>query len=96
MKTTAYRRDDEGWILTTTGSSKFEAIEKLTSAGLKVTDVVVLVDRQSGAAEALQQAGIKLHAVLTLTRLIDYWEKTWRIPAEQVQAVRQFLEVQPG
>ncbi|HPC07205.1 MAG TPA: orotate phosphoribosyltransferase, partial [Anaerolineaceae bacterium] len=82
--------------LTTTGGSKFEAIEKLTSAGLKVTDVVVLVDRQSGAAEALQQAGIKLHAVLTLTRLIDYWEKTGRIPAEQVQAVRQFLEVQPG
>lgn len=82
--------------LTTTGSSKFEAIEKLTSAGLKVTDVVVLVDRQSGAAEALQQAGIKLHAVLTLTRLIDHWEKTGRIPAEQVQAVRQFLGVQPG
>ncbi len=82
--------------LTTTGGSKFEAIEKLTSAGLKVTDVVVLVDRQSGAAEALQQAGIKLHAVLTLTRLIDYWEKMGRIPAEQVQAVRQFLGVQPG
>ncbi len=82
--------------LTTTGGSKFEAIEKLTGAGLKVEDVVVLVDRQSGAAEALQQAGIKLHAVLTLSRLIDYWEKTNRIPAEQIQAVREFLKMQPG
>ncbi len=82
--------------LTTTGGSKFEAIEKLTGAGLKVEDVVVLVDRQSGAAEALQQAGIKLHAVLTLTRLIDYWEKINRIPAEQIQSVREFLKVQPG
>jgi uridine monophosphate synthetase len=82
--------------LTTTGGSKFEAIEKLTAAGLKVEDVVVLVDRQSGAAEALQQAGIKLHAVLTLSRLIDYWEKANRIPAEQIQAVREFLKVQPG
>ena len=33
--------------LATTGGSKFEAIEKLTGAGLVVKDVVVLVDRQS-------------------------------------------------
>ena len=39
--------------LATTGGSKFEAIEKLTAAGLMVHDVVVLIDRQSGAAEAL-------------------------------------------
>ena len=39
--------------LTTTGGSKFEAIEKLTAAGLKVQDVIVLIDRQSGASEAL-------------------------------------------
>nr|WP_321508864.1 orotate phosphoribosyltransferase [uncultured Hyphomonas sp.] len=31
--------------LATTGGSKFEAIEKLTSVGLKVKDVVVLIDR---------------------------------------------------
>ena len=37
--------------LATTGGSKFEAIEKLTGAGLVVKDVVVLVDRQSGAKE---------------------------------------------
>src|SRR5689334_915937 len=48
--------------LTTTGGSKFEGIEKLTSAGLKVRDVVVLVDRQSGAKESLEQAGLQLHA----------------------------------
>ncbi len=82
--------------LTTTGGSKFEAIEKLTGAGLKVKDVVVLVDRQSGAAEALHTAGIQLHAVLTLTSLIDYWEQTSRIPAEQILAVRDFIKVQPG
>jgi uridine monophosphate synthetase len=32
--------------LATTGGSKFEAIEKLTAAGLKVRDVIVLIDRQ--------------------------------------------------
>src|SRR6185369_4607756 len=62
--------------LATTGGSKFEAIEKLTAAGLKVRDVMVLVDRQSGARESLEQAGFQLHAVLTITQLLDHWEGT--------------------
>lgn len=77
--------------LATTGGSKFEAIEKLTSAGLIVEDVAVLIDRQSGAKEALQTAGFNLYAALTLTGLLDHWETTERIPAEQIKAVREFL-----
>src|SRR5512137_1215271 len=57
--------------LATTGGSKFEAIEKLTAVGLKVKDIVVLVDRQSGAKESLEQAGYSMHAVLTITQLLD-------------------------
>jgi uridine monophosphate synthetase len=78
--------------LATTGGSKFEAIEKLSAAGLQVQDVVVLIDRQSGATEALAQAGYRLHAVLTLTALLDYWEATRRIPIEQIKATREFLK----
>jgi len=77
--------------LATTGGSKFEAIEKLTSASLKVIDVVVLIDRQSGASEALAEAGYRLHAVLSLSDLLDYWESTGRIPTEQIAAARSFL-----
>ncbi|MCC6147591.1 MAG: orotidine-5'-phosphate decarboxylase [Anaerolineaceae bacterium] len=79
--------------LATTGGSKFEAIDKLTDAGLQVQDVVVLIDRQSGAGEALAQAGYRLHAVLTLTDLLDYWQSAGRIPLEQIQAARAFLHV---
>jgi uridine monophosphate synthetase len=77
--------------LATTGGSKFEAIDKLVDAGLVVRDVVVLVDRQSGAAEALEQAGLRLHAVFTLTALLDYWEHTGQVHADYIRAVRQFL-----
>ena len=77
--------------LATTGGSKFEAIEKLTSAGLKVRDIVVLIDRQSGAREALAEAGYHLHAVLTLHEMLDYWEQQRRVPGEQITAVRAFL-----
>ena len=77
--------------LATTGGSKFEAIEKLTAVGLLVKDVVVLVDRQSGAKEALAQAGYNLHAVLTIAEMLDHWEETGKVPAAHIQAARAFL-----
>lgn len=77
--------------LATTGGSKFEAIQRLTKAGLVVKDIIVLIDRQSGAAETLAAEGYHLHAVLKLTNLLDYWEATNRIPAEQITASRNFL-----
>ena len=78
--------------LATTGGSKFEAIEKLTGAGLIVKDVVVLVDRQSGAKESLEQAGFHLHAVLTITQLLDYWEKTGKVEKDKIEETRKFLK----
>jgi uridine monophosphate synthetase len=78
--------------LATTGGSKFEAIEKLTGAGLKVKDVVVLIDRQSGAKEALAGAGYELHAVLTITQLLDYWEQAGKVEEDKIKETREFLQ----
>jgi len=78
--------------LATTGGSKFEAIEKLTGAGLKVKDVVVLVDRQSGAKEFLEQAGYSLYAVLTITQLLDHWERTGKVDKNKIAETRKFLK----
>jgi len=78
--------------LATTGGSKFEAIEKLTGVGLVVKDVVVLVDRQSGAKESLEQAGYSMHAVLTISQLLNYWEKTGKVEKHKIEATRNFLE----
>lgn len=77
--------------LATTGTSKFEAIEKLTSAGLVVSDIVVLIDRQSGATQALSEAGYKLHAVMTLSDLLDYYEQGGKVPKPDLDAARAFL-----
>jgi len=78
--------------LATTGGSKFEAIEKLTAVGMKVTDIVVLVDRQSGAKESLEQAGYAMHAVLTITQLLDYYESTGKVEKDKIAETRKFLE----
>lgn len=77
--------------LATTGGSKFEAIERLTAAGLVVKDIVVLVDRQSGAKESLEQAGFSMHAVLTITDLLAHWEESGRVEKDRIEATRRFL-----
>lgn len=78
--------------LATTGETKFEAIEKLTDAGLQVRDIVVLIDRGQGAGDLLARAGYTLHAVATLPGLLDIWRASGAITTEQYAAVKRFLK----
>ena len=54
----------------TTGGSTLQTVERLRAAGLVVEDMVVLIDREQGAREALRRAGVRLHACL---RLSEVW-----------------------
>jgi len=78
--------------LATTGASKFEAIERLEEVGLQVSDVVVLIDRQSGARGELSNRGIKMHAIFELDELIEYWSDSGAISMEHADQVRVFLQ----
>ena len=78
--------------LTTTGDSKFEAIQKLEEVGLVVRDVVVLIDRMQGATEVLAQAGYRLHSVVSLPALLDEWLRQGAISKSQHAEVTAFLQ----
>ncbi len=79
--------------LATTGGSKFEAVERLRKAGLEVRDVVVLIDRMGGAAQALAEAGYNLYTVFTLAELIDHWAGTSQVSVEDAAEVRRYLGI---
>ena len=79
--------------LATTGGAKIEAIQKLEAAGLRVSDVLVLIDREQGAAETLAEAGYHLHAVVTLRQLLDEWHTSGAITAKQFDSVLDLLSV---
>ncbi len=57
--------------LITTGASKFEAIAPLEKEGLKVKDVLVLVDREQGGKKELLNEGYHLHSVFTAKELLE-------------------------
>ncbi len=77
--------------LATTGGSKIEAIQKLEEAGLKVRDIVVLIDRGQGAGPMLAEAGYQLHAVVNLLDLLPEWLRLGAITSDQFEEVKVFL-----
>jgi uridine monophosphate synthetase len=77
--------------LATTGGTKLEAVDRLRAAGLIVEDIVVLIDRQSGAEEALSREGYRLRSIFTLSGLLREWEEQGLVSPEQVKQVQEFL-----
>ena len=81
----------------TRGDSKREALAPLVEAGLRVQDVLVLIDRQQGGTDDLAMHGYRLHALLTLRRLLDDLLDSGRIaPARHAEVTAYLRETQPG
>jgi len=79
--------------LITQADSKLEAIKSLEMAGLRVADVVVLLDREQGGARALRTAGYNLHAVFTITELLDLYLEEGLLDESTYSEIRTYLAV---
>jgi len=77
--------------LITRGHSKLEAIAPLEAAGLNVKDILVLVDREQGGVEELDAHGYAVHAVMTLTQILDALEEAGKLTAECCDKVKLWL-----
>ena len=76
----------------TSGGSIVTSLEVLKQAGLNVTDVVVLVDREQGGAARMAELGLKLHAVLTISEIMTTLRESGLIDAATYQSVRDYLD----
>lgn len=57
--------------IVTTGSSVLETAEDLNDVQLKITDVVVFIDREENGKQNLQKHNYQLHAVFTLSEILS-------------------------
>ncbi|CAI5459271.1 unnamed protein product [Closterium sp. Yama58-4] len=77
--------------LVTSGASVMETVEPLNEVGLKVTDVVVLIDREQGGAAHLAARGLRLHAALTLTHVVTALVKHGKLTNDVAESVTKFI-----
>ncbi len=77
--------------LITGGGSVFETLATLESAGLIVKEVVVLVDREQGAAARLRHRGYDMMAILTLHVMLTYYVNTGRIDEAEYERCLAYL-----
>jgi uridine monophosphate synthetase len=78
--------------LITTGESKFEAVEVFKEAGLKVKDIVVLIDREQGGKEQLKKKGISLHSFLTVTEYLEILRKHNKLSEQEFKETSAYFK----
>ena len=75
----------------TSGKSLLETIAEVEKEGLKVSDIVVVLDRQQGGKELLEQKGYRVHTLFTITEVVKILHEAGEIDDEQVAKIHDFL-----
>jgi len=82
--------------LITRGSSILETAELLEENGLKVKDVIVLVDREHGATERLRRRGYNLISILKLDVMLNHYMSSGLISEETYNTCAEYLRSKQG
>lgn len=82
--------------LITRGSSTIETAALLEENGLKVKDVIVLIDREHGAAERLHQHGYNLMSILKLDVMLTHYMSKGLISEETYRTCAEYLRAKQG
>lgn len=74
----------------TTGGSISETALELENAGLKITDVVALIDREQGGREALEEK-FTFHSILTLSDILEELYESNKTSTKEKPIIEQLL-----
>jgi len=77
--------------LITSGASIFETITPIEEVGMHVKDIVVFLDREHGGKKRLEEKGYNMHAVLTLSKMVDILHENRRISSETKNEICKFV-----
>ncbi|XP_051163571.1 uridine 5'-monophosphate synthase-like [Leptopilina boulardi] len=76
----------------TSGSSILETVNDLQNEGLKVTEALIVVDREQGGRQHLEDHGIKVKSLFTLRKIIEYLVEAEHIDRNILEKVSNYLK----
>lgn len=74
------------------GASKLEVIGPLENEGLKVKDILVLLDRGQGGPAIMKSKGYNCHSIINIDEIISALEKNRKITPTQILEANDFLQ----
>ncbi len=77
--------------MVTNGLSKVESLKPLEEEGLKIKDIVVLVDREQGGRDNLEKKGYAFHCVFTLAQWLKVLLDHKKITKKKYEEVTAYL-----
>lgn len=77
--------------LITDGASKFETIEPFEASDLKITDFIILIDREQGGSKKLEEKGYKMHSVIGINELLDILKEEGKIDEGKYKKSKDFI-----
>jgi orotate phosphoribosyltransferase len=78
--------------LMTGGTSILNTANALEQAGLEVRDAIVLVDREQGGVEHLEEHGYRVMPILRLRTMLTYYRESGLISEEQYEQTIEYLQ----
>ncbi len=75
----------------TSGKSLLETIPEIEHEGISVSDVVVVLDREQGGRQILEQNGYRVHTLFTISECVKILHEENEITSEEINQINAFL-----
>lgn len=76
----------------TSGKSLVETLAEVEQEDLKVSDIVVVLDREQGGKQLLENKGYRVHTLFNISEVCDILQETGELSDEEVKRIQDFLQ----
>ncbi|WP_278381211.1 orotidine-5'-phosphate decarboxylase [Chryseobacterium arthrosphaerae] len=76
----------------TSGKSLVETIAEVEQEDLKVSDIVVVLDREQGGKQLLENKGYRVHTLFNISEVCGILQETGELSDEEVARIQDFLQ----
>lgn len=75
----------------TSGKSLVETIAEVEQEDIKVSDIVVVLDREQGGKQLLESKGFHVHTLFTISEVCEILKDENELSADDIQRIKDFL-----